>query len=98
MLHGNDTVCMAKDVEYKTNEVSEKSPDCMGCSSASGRKRQRHNGNQQHKSGQAAQKRESVVRERAKGEKGKVEMDEEKRQKEQRKERKDREGEIMMFW
>ena len=56
-----------KDVEYKINEVSEKSPDCMARSSASGSKRQRHNCNQQHMPGQAAQKRGSVVREREEG-------------------------------
>ena len=29
MLQGNDSVSVAKDVEDKANEVSEKSPDCM---------------------------------------------------------------------
>ena len=55
ILQGNDSVSVAKDVEYKTNEVSEKSPDCMVCSSASGSKRQRHNCNQQHGPRQAVQ-------------------------------------------
>ena len=55
-----------KDVEYKTHEVSEKSADCMGWSSASGSKRQRHNCNQQHMPAQAAQKRESEEGEKRK--------------------------------
>ena len=42
MLQGNDSVSVAKDVEYEANEVSEKSPDCMVCSSASGSTRQQH--------------------------------------------------------
>ena len=42
MLQGSDSVSVAKDVEYKTNEVSEKSPDRMVCSSASGSTRQQH--------------------------------------------------------
>ena len=28
MLQGNDSVSVAKDVDYEANEVSEKSPDC----------------------------------------------------------------------
>ena len=36
MLQGNDSVSVAKDVEYEATEVSEKSPDCMVCSSESG--------------------------------------------------------------
>ena len=36
MLQGNDSVGVATDLEYKTNKVSEKSPDCMECSSACG--------------------------------------------------------------
>ena len=42
MLQGNDSVSVAKDVEDKANEVSEKSPDCMVCSSARGSTRQQH--------------------------------------------------------
>ena len=42
MLQGNDSVNVAKDVVYEANEVSEKSPDCMVCSSASGSMRQQH--------------------------------------------------------
>ena len=42
MLQGNDSVSVAKDVEYEATEVSEKSPDCMVCSSASGSTRQQH--------------------------------------------------------
>ena len=42
MLQGNDSVSVAKGVEYEANEVSEKSPDCMVCSSASGSTRQQH--------------------------------------------------------
>ena len=40
MLQGNDSVSVAKDVEDEANEVSEKSPDCMVRSSASGSMRQ----------------------------------------------------------
>ena len=43
---------------------------------ASGSKRQRHNCNQQHMPGQAAQKRKSVVGEREEGERGKKEKGE----------------------
>ena len=42
MLQGNDSVSVAKDVEDEANEVSEKSPDCMVRSSASGSTRQQH--------------------------------------------------------
>ena len=42
MLQGNDSVSVAKDVEDEANEVSEKSPDCMVCSSASGSMRQQY--------------------------------------------------------
>ena len=86
MVQENDSVNVAKDVEYKTNQVSEKSPDCMVYSSGSGSKRQRHNCNQQHEPGQGAQQRESVVREREEGEKVKGEKGVgDKRKKERRK-------------
>ena len=62
VLQGCVSVCVAKDVEYKTDEVSEKSPDCMVCSSASGSQRQRHNCGQQRKPGQVAQERVSGKR------------------------------------
>ena len=42
MLQGNDSVSVAKDVEDEANEASEKSPDCMMCSSTSGSTRQQH--------------------------------------------------------
>ena len=56
MLQGNDSVSVAKDVEYEANEgVSEKSPDCMVCRSASGSTRQQHN---QRATAQTAQEEE----------------------------------------
>ena len=45
MLQGNDSVGVAEDVEDEANEVSEKSPDCMVRSSASGSTRQQHKSN-----------------------------------------------------
>ena len=47
MLQGNDSVSVAKDVEDEANEVSEKSPDCMVRSSASGSMRQPHRSQEQ---------------------------------------------------
>ena len=88
MLQGNDSVSVAKDVEDEANEVSEKSPDCMVCSSASGSKRQRHNCNQQHGPGQAVQQ---TVQER-RVERGK-EKQRRKRKMLGRKERRNRERE-----
>ena len=86
MLQGNDSVSVAKCVEYKTNEVSEKSPDCLVCSTASGSKRQRHNCNQQHGPGQAVQ--QTVQETRVERGKEKQEEEEkgvgEKRKKEER--------------
>ena len=66
-----------------TNQYFDKlKPDCMGWSSASGSKRQRHNCNQQLMPRQAAQKRKSVVIER--GER------KERKERERRKNRGDR--------
>ena len=42
MLQGNVSKSVAKDVEDEANEVSEKSPDCTVCSSASGSTRLQH--------------------------------------------------------
>ena len=47
MLQGNDLVSVAKDVEDKANEVSEKSPDCMVRSSAGESIRQPHRSQKQ---------------------------------------------------
>ena len=75
MLQGNDSVSVAKDVEDKANEVSDKSPDCMVCSSASGSTRQQH---KQRATTQTAQE------ERERGRKGQWGRDQEGRKKEER--------------
>ena len=61
MLQGNDLVSVAKDVEYEANGVSEKSPDCMVCSSARGSTRQAQ-ATSNH-TGQHKRKREGVKEE-----------------------------------
>ena len=80
MLQGNDSVSVAKDVEDKANEVSEKSSDCVMRSSASGSIRQPHRSQEQ----QTMQGRRV---EREKEKQGEEEKDVGEKRKRRRKER-----------
>ena len=81
MLQGNDSVSVAKDVEDEANEVSEKSPDCMVRSSASGSTRQQH---KQRATTHTAQEKGQGREEREKGRKGQRGRGQEGRKKEER--------------
>ena len=71
----------AEDVEDDANEVSEKSPDCMVRSSASGSTRQQH---KQRATTQTAQEKEQGREEREKGRKGQRGSGQEGRKEEER--------------
>ena len=89
MLQGNDSVSVAKDVVDEANEVSEMSPDCMVCSSASGSTRQQH---KQRATTQTAQEKEQGREERERREE--MAKEEEARKGERRKKGKQRKEEV----